>query len=74
MAERSTLQIVSDNIFDRIKTLREQRVEGGVPFGFEQVDRRTARNRFDSLSPEAKKNMIGKLGIDNVLKFLGDNK
>lgn len=70
MAKRSPLQQISDNVFDRIKSLRDTHVEGEVPFGFEQIDKATAKRKFEQMSSEQKKKVINQLGVDNILKFV----
>ena len=71
MADRSPLQIVSDNVFARIQSLRNEKVEGDVPFGMERVDRQTALTRLKKLSPEGRKRLIDKIGIDAVVDIVG---
>jgi len=71
MAERSPLQQISDNVFARIQSLKEEKSEGDVPFGMERVSSMTARTRLKKLSPEGRKRLIDKMGIDAVVDMVG---
>ena len=71
MPERSRLQRVSDNVFTHIQSLRDKKVETEVPFGMERVSSETALNRVKKLSPEGRKRLIDKIGIDAVVDIVG---
>ena len=70
MAERSRLQSVADNVFERVKTVKGKRPDSDIPFGLEQVDKKSALNRLKKMSPQARKQLIDKVGLENVLKII----
>ena len=69
--ERSPLQRVSDSVFERIQSLRDEPITPETPFGFERVDKNTAKMRLAEMSPEGRKALINKVGLDNVRKIIG---
>lgn len=69
---RSPLQRVSDNVFARIESLRNEQVDPQVPFGFERIDKSAARNKLAKMTPDGRKRFIDKVGLENVFKIIGE--
>lgn len=72
MPDRSPLQNVSNNVFARIQALREEKIDPQPPFGFENVNKTEAKRRLKNMSPDGRKQLINKIGLDNVFKLIGD--
>jgi len=70
MADRSPLQQVADNVFERLKTMRELPSENIIPFGLERVDKKVAFTKMKKLTPEGRKKLINKVGLENVLDII----
>jgi len=69
---RSPLQRVSDNVFSRIESLRNQQIDPQVPFGFERVDKTAAKKKLADMTPAGRKRFIDKMGLENVFKIIGE--
>jgi len=73
MAEKSRLQLVADNVFDRVKEVKQSRPDADIPFGQERIGKKTALTRLKKMSPQARKQLIDKVGLDAVLKIIERN-
>jgi len=70
--ERSPLQRVSDGVFERIESLRNETIIPQTPFGFERLNKSVAKQRLQDMTTEGRKALINKIGIENVFKIIGD--
>ena len=71
MPEISRFERVTDNIFQRMDKLRNEKGRAEIPIGFEKVRKDVAVGRFQKMTPEAKKKLIEKVGIDEVMRMIG---
>lgn len=65
------MERVTDNIFQRIQRLRNEKGTTEIPLGFEKVRKSTAQARFQKMTPQAKQKLIEKVGIDEVVRMVG---
>jgi len=73
MAEISRFERITDNVFEKLQGLREDKTEKEIPLGFEKVRKSVAVKRFQAMRPEAKQKLIDKLGVAEVMKMIGES-
>jgi len=71
MPEISRFERVSDNIFQRMDRLRNEKGTAEIPIGFEKVRKAVAVTRFQKLTPQSKQKLIEKVGIAKVMEMIG---
>ncbi len=71
MPEISRFERVTDNIFQRMDKLRNEKGRAEIPIGFEKVRKDVAVTRFQKMTPQAKQKLIEKVGIAKVMEMIG---
>ena len=71
MPDISRFERITDNVFDNLQRLRNDKTEPDIPLGFERVRKDVAIKRFQQMRPEAKQKLIDKVGVAEVMKMIG---
>jgi len=72
MPELSRFERITDNIFQRIDKLDKADVTKDIPLGTENVRPNIAIDRFKQMRPKEREKFIQMVGIDKVMKMLGN--
>jgi len=72
MAEISRFERVTDNIFKRLEKIKEAPQEPTIGLGMERVRNEVGRKRLEGMSPQARQKLIEKVGLEEVLKIVGN--
>ena len=73
MPEISRFERVTDNIFQRMDKLRNEKGRAEIPIGFEKVRKDVAARRFEAMTPQQRMKFIEKVGVDEAMKIVGGN-